>query len=263
LIAGTIQGKFESRLIGLNFADCKQEDLPLDYFKYVRVSGVPGGEVPGGDTISLYAGDNGKLVFKIGGREIASSWILPNSIKYSKDDRVVLFINNDLISVFSSIDTRVKDSKGLGHTMLQILNKVNNTWNSLKVDGGKTQVRGFGPWLAGYVAELEHEVNSPGKSKRRQKITSTGSPADWRFKDRKVYSPGTLFIYNAQTKEKYTIETDQGDSEVLLVEGGKVYYRVNDEIYQAKIVKNKIERGAIIVKGDGVPDIHWAFMGPL
>lgn len=262
VLAGTVGEKFESRLIGLNLADCKQEDLPWDYYKYVRVSGVPGGEVPGGDTISLYPSDNNKLIFKIGGREIESSWILPNSMKFSKDDRIILYINNDAMSVFASIKTRVKTSKGLGHTTFHVLNKADQTWTSLKIEGGKSGVRGFGSWLAGHVSELEHEVASPGKAKRRQKISSTGTPVDWRFKDRKIYSPGTLFIFNIQKKEKYTIETGQGDSEVLLVEGDTVFYRVNDEIYQAKMTKNKIAPGTIVVKDDIVYDIHWAFMGP-
>jgi len=114
-------------------------------------------------------------------------------------------------------------------------------------------------------------VQSPGKEKRRkvsnfpsrEDMTATGTPVDWRFEDFRIYCPGILFLYNVQTRQNYTIETGQGDSEVLLVEENVVYYRVNDEIYQANISKDKVETGKLIVKDGIVPDIHWAFFGQL
>ena len=77
-----------------------------------------------------------------------------------------------------------------------------------------------------------------------------------------MYFPGILFLYDIRTGKKYTIETNQGDSEILLVEEGIMYYRVNDRILKAKIGKESIGEPELVVEGEIVPDIHWAFMGP-
>ena len=80
----------------------------------------------------------------------------------------------------------------------------------------------------------------------------------WRFKN--FYSPGILILYNVNTRKKYTIETNQGDSEVLLVENNTVYYRSNRSIYKAEIGEKEIKKGTLLVENDIVPDIHWAFI---
>ena len=103
---------------------------------------------------------------------------------------------------------------------------------------------------------------NPGKDKRRKVKSKTGWPIDLDLNHHNIYQPGTLFLYNAETKKKYTWDTGQGDSEVLLVDGETVYYRVDDELYKAPIGKNKIGSGQLLAKEDVVRDMHWAFMGP-
>jgi hypothetical protein len=46
---------------------------------------------------------------------------------------------------------------------------------------------------------------------------------------------GELSLFNIRTDKKYTIDTGQGDSEILLIDGETVYYRVNDSVYKARI----------------------------
>jgi hypothetical protein len=41
-----------------------------------------------------------------------------------------------------------------------------------------------------------------------------------------------------------------------------VLYRVNDTIYQARIVGDKLQDNSVLVKDDDVPEIHWVFWGP-
>jgi hypothetical protein len=251
----------EIMLLGINLSTMKQEELSWDVYKYVKLSGIPGGATPGEVFVVSSRADGQILISTVGGK-IEAHWKLPPAIKVRENENIGIYINNNDVLVLLLAESRVKKARGLGYTPFHILDKKTNKWHSVKFQGGRTGVRGFGLWLAGYVSDEEWGIDSPGRAKRRKDMTETGTPVDWRFKDFKIYSPGILFLYNAQTREKYTIETGQGDSEVLLVEGDTVYYRVNDKIYQAKISKNKLEDGTLLVKDEVVPDIHWAFMGP-
>ena len=244
---------------GLNLTTMKQEELQWDVYKYTIPSGIPGGAMPG-DWISLYANTDGRLMIPTIIGRIQSDWQLPSSIKFDEKDRIVLFVNNDEILALSSIESRVKKTAGIGHSTFHIFNKKTVKWNSVQFAGGNTAVRGFGLWLAGLVTGEKQNEDIPGKNKWRKDMTSTGTPVEWRFKDFGIFSTGILFLYNTETQQKYEIETNQGDSEILLVEDDTVYYRVYDEIYQAKIGMNKIETGTLLVKDDVVPDIHWAFL---
>ena len=43
--------------------------------------------------------------------------------------------------------------------------------------------------------------------------------------------------------------------------GDEVLYRVNDTIYQAKIVGDKLQAASVLVEDVDVPEIHWVFSG--
>jgi len=75
------------------------------------------------------------------------------------------------------------------------------------------------------------------------------------------YSEGILYIYNVYTETYIQWDTKQADSEILLVENGKVYYRKYDEIYEVPIVKGKsLGKHRLVVKNKYVPAIHFMFM---
>jgi hypothetical protein len=255
------KSNLEPKLLGINLSTMKQEELPWDSYKYVEVSGIPGGAIPG-EVVVANVGVNGQILIPSLAGKIESSWKLPPTIKFADNEKIGIFINNNFITALVFSAFREKQKSGLGYAPFYIFNKKTSTWHSVRFQGGRTGVRGFGIWLAGYVADEERDVDSPGKDNRRKEMTQTGTPVDWRFKDFRIYCPGILFLYNARTYQKFTIETGQGDSEVLLIEGDTVYYRVNDEIYMARIDKNKVEPATLLVKDAIVPDIHWAFMGP-
>ncbi len=55
--------------------------------------------------------------------------------------------------------------------------------------------------------------------------------------------------------------TGHGDSEVLLVQDDIVYYRVNDKIFKAPIIKGEtLGEAKLLIQDERVPDIHWAFI---
>jgi hypothetical protein len=43
------------------------------------------------------------------------------------------------------------------------------------------------------------------------------------------------------------------------VEDDVVLYRVNDAIYQARIDGEQLKDITLVVKGEDVPEVHWAF----
>jgi hypothetical protein len=251
----------DSQLIGLNIHNGMHKKLKSRILSYKIVYGIPGSAIPGGDYLSVYPDFDDALGIRFGRERIKSNWKLPKSIQFDKRDRIVIHVNNKDMLALASIKTRVRNEKGLGHTKFHVLNKETGKWQMVQFQGGSTSVRSFGnKWLAGYVEEKGGGRKSPGHEKRRKEMTKTGTPFEWRANGK--YIPGILFLYNVDTKKKYEWDTGQGDSEVLLVDGGTVYYRVNDEIYKAKVGKAKIENPELLVKDEVVPDIHWAFIGP-
>jgi hypothetical protein len=90
-----------------------------------------------------------------------------------------------------------------------------------------------------------------------------GPPQDLRFNMFDCYYPGILYLFNVQTRQYIEWNTGQGDSEVLLMEGDTVYYRVNTGIYRTQIKQNgQIAKPVLLLKDERVPDIHWAFSSP-
>jgi hypothetical protein len=72
--------------------------------------------------------------------------------------------------------------------------------------------------------------------------------------------PGRLHLYNIETERLDTIVTNQGDSEILLIENDTVYYRVSDRLYSAPITEKGIGAAKLIAKDDLIRDSHWAFI---
>jgi len=157
--------------------------------------------------------------------------------------------------------------------------RTRNTWKTIQVEGNMSRCRLFGSWLE-TIVEMYHADGkpTPGPGKENERgpeafgavediAGSKGNPGYAPFPDvRDLYAsegnrwlPGVLVLQNLADGRKITIETHQEDSEVLSVRGDAVLYRVNDTIYQAKIVGNKLENSSVLVKDEGVSEIHWVF----
>lgn len=80
------------------------------------------------------------------------------------------------------------------------------------------------------------------------------------FMNAKDFFPGRLHLFDIETEKMFTINTKQGDSEILLVEGDTVYYRVNDRLYSAPIGDTGVGMPKQIGKDDVIRDVHYAFM---
>ena len=72
----------------------------------------------------------------------------------------------------------------------------------------------------GYAITLEmrDSEQSPGTKEWRTKKGKFGPAFDDSFLDSSVLFPGRLHIYNLETEKQFTIHTNQGDSENLLID---------------------------------------------
>jgi len=148
-------------------------------------------------------------------------------------------------------------------TLLFVHDRLHEKWTTLQLQGDGTSSRLFGDWLTSVarVWNFDHkqEINP-----------STVSGADNAFL--KLYGsggktplfllPGVLMLDNLADGRRITIQTGQANSEVLWAGSNEVLYRVNDRIFNAKIVGNKLQEPSVVVKGEQVPEIHWVFWGP-
>ena len=71
--------------------------------------------------------------------------------------------------------------------------------------------------------------------------------------------PGRLHLYNIDNGKTLTIHTNQGDSEILLVEDNVVYYRSSDRLYSVEIKPEGLGESKLLATDDLIRDVHWAF----
>jgi len=156
--------------------------------------------------------------------------------------------------------------------LLHVYRKKDGAWQKLKLpSSGQNQIlmKNFNGWLTGSIkvkgerGALKLKKDQPGQefwSRARTKY----SPSIYEILEAHEplwYSEGILYIYNVDTKTYIQWDTKQADSEILLVENGKVYYRKYDEIYEVPIVKGKsLGKHRLVVKNKYVPAIHFMFM---
>lgn len=141
--------------------------------------------------------------------------------------------------------------------------RVHGRWKTIQIDGNASGLRLFGSWLATRVGmrNPEHKA-SPGRESERGKETDRLPNVQEQysiFAGKWIWFPGILTLQDLADGRKIRMETGQEDSEILRVDGDIVLYRVNDAIYQARIVGDQLKDSTIIVKDEDVPEIHWAF----
>jgi hypothetical protein len=257
-----------TRLLGMDLSSGAGEgtlEFTSTDYAYMSFAGRPGGGVSSSG--SMPAGElpaDGKAL-RLGA--IASTVPLgielPSSIRSGQGDLAVYHaITGDLIVVaIKHKDGSIDIPSG---TLLHVYLKDSKAWSDVPIPGDSPIVRSFGRWVAAVIAEdnaSTPERESPGKGNRIQKFTRTGDPADLRFALVGRFFPGQLFLYNADTRERYQIDTGEGDSEVLLVAGGYVYYRVNNAVYRGQFSAGKVVAVAMLSTNEVIRDVHWAFLG--
>lgn len=90
--------------------------------------------------------------------------------------------------------------------------------------------------------------------------TDSGPSIAERFKEEEdLVFPGRVHLFDREHDRSYVITTNQGDSEILLVSAGMVYYRVSGAIYRASVGETELGAPQLIAKSEILEDAHRAF----
>lgn len=141
---------------------------------------------------------------------------------------------------------------------IAFLRKSDNTWHEWRISSREPQgIRAFGKYLAGM--EISFSGPTAGEKEWRTAPSKTGPPT--RSVDSRSF-PGRLLIYDTDAEREFSILTNQGDSEVVLIQDGTVYYRAATRLYSAPITKDGIGQSRLLANSELIRDAHWAFTKP-
>lgn len=169
---------------------------------------------------------------------------------------------------------------GHEHGRFLMFRKNDRTWHVLPVPGDASNLQGFGEyisvveartkqaiaaqWKRGYNIEINKDVRerevSPGAAEWRKTNGRMGPDMEESFAEALAVFPGKLHLYNIDSGQLFSLNTKQGDSEVLLIEGDTFYYRVSDRLYSAQITPTGLGVPNLLATGEAIRDGHWAFI---
>lgn len=188
------------------------------------------------------------------------SVVLPE--KYWIDEKyTAVLVNDDQKTVV--LIRRVRPAKGedYGRLYAALYDKENDAWSDMELKGSSPVLMTYGRWLAGAVQDSRtYDKISPGKAERDSVYMYVEN--SFNEKSQSFYRPGILFLFDTETGKYLEWETQQGDSEILLVDNDDVYYRVLNAIYKAPIINGeRLGNAELLVQNrDVVPFIGWAFL---
>lgn len=239
-------------------------------YAYLRSEGTGGGPnyVPG----ILTSRRNDRLAMDVFGHSTSLA-SLPPAMEQSSVPVVPVVVGSSdrfLVVVRQPTWEEINSGKLSSSRILHIFDRAQRAWTATRIDANAPSVRLVEPWLA-IIAGIwrpDHKP-PPGRENEREAETETDGPHPVRlppvrvlyrsYAGHNIFFPGVLILRDLVDGRKIRIETGQEDSEILRVENDVVLYRVNDSIYQARIVGSELKDTTLIVKDEDVPEIHWAF----
>jgi hypothetical protein len=257
---GTI-GPAELKGIALDSgAGC--EEFPVEFsggdLQYLSISGVASGGQ--NDGLRVFPQPNGDLSITspshvslglqipgamyqeaVGGASRSGVWIAVN--------------NSKMVALVTMAEYGPAGPDAARFEHLLVYRKGDASWHRVPQVSELTYLaRGFGGYLAIPEAQMKDD-----------KLKESAGAAEWgpemqsRFAQSRAAFPGRLHIYDVETERTYTIETGQADSEVLLIEGGVVYYRASGRLYSAPITKTGLGGSKLLANDEAIREAHRAF----
>lgn len=226
---------------------------------------VVGGPSPESSLLAMRSGNN--LTLRVAGHTVVIDALPPPLSGLSDKSSIDIAAAN--LRYLLTLPMHTSQQMASGHlgdtTTIFVHDRLSNRWKTAVVEGNSPgSVRLFGSWMAVIAMSYDPALaENPGRDNERSDATDTlpniqamyASPGGMAH----MSIPGILLLQNLADGRKIRIETDQEDSEILWADGSSVLYRVNDTIYRAKIVGDKLENPTMIVQDDDVPEIHWVF----
>jgi len=193
---------------------------------------------------------------------------LPSNVNISRKSyaaATVLINNDDMLVLY--LYEREQRGKWI-YCKVHVYDKQKKTWDNFELETSWVLAKYFDKYITGNyrVVQLTNKDNNfPFKEEYwiKEKTKYGPSYQDFfiEFPVFRYYSEGDLYLYSIKSKNMIKWNTGHGDSEVLLVQDDIVYYRVNDKIFKAPIIKGEtLGEAKLLIQDERVPDIHWAFI---
>jgi len=242
---------------------CGQSFTPINPAdaKYLVASGTAGvAESGGNDSMQAGIGKDGTLT-RFFGHGVAALF----------DYKVPLAMYSDLLQPFAFVIANnqrlfavgLVDYSRPGSQRLLILRKSDGTWHRMPDMGESTDsLRAFGDFVAAVAAIPKGPTmrESAGRPEWRKEDSAIGPSLSGLFHESRFAFPGRLYLYDVSTGRVYSVATNQGDSEILLVEDGVVYYRASDRLYSTTMTDKGLGPSRLLTTSEVVRDTHWAFI---
>lgn len=235
-------------------------------YAYLRLQGEPGGPSPR-EGQQQAAAQGGSLTLRHFDHAVPVDTLPPVLKNLANGTPLFVIAATDQYLLFCTAQTASDMASGnlVSGLKVYVHDRTSNQWGTIQTEGTFPALRLFGKWLAEIVenASRNHGPN-PGRENERtwDEKTDRLPPVQRLYEQfgRQEYSrPGILVLQNLASSRKIRIATGQEDSEILWVDDDSVLYRLNDAIYEAKIVGDKLQNATLIVKDEGVPEVHWVF----
>jgi hypothetical protein len=242
--------------------------------QYLAASRSSEGTVPGIQPWVNLDGDGRFSLSFNGAAETDFSYQIPKDmltfLRGSKESFRQIMINDSHMLVTSLCSARREVCRFFA------LRKSDSTWHRVPAqeDSYEGSMRAFGSFVALTETHAKKAIKEQMAGNRgfmeinddvRNREQSAGS-SEWTkdtaeaFATASVVYPGRLHLYNIATEKLYTITTNQGDSEILLIEDNTVYYRVSNRLYSAPISENGIGTATLLATDEALRDAHLAFI---
>jgi hypothetical protein len=257
--------------VALNTADSPLQALPLSAISSTRATGVVGDRclcnrlalARGNPLQLLVQPDTGLTGFPEPPGEPASA-----EFQWA--------VNNDeMLALLPAQESR--------NSLFHVYDKASRSWRAVRTPFPSLSMRGFGEWLAFLGSEpapgtraLAPNVPPGAKQltvvrggfqagnvdKRKEAAVSWRTTVEDVLEDSGHSHSGKLFLWNEKTGEQHELDTGEADSEVVLVTGDSVVYRVNDSLFEAGLSGGKVLPPTLLASGRQVTGVHWVFMTP-
>lgn len=281
MVDGLVSSK---RLIGIVLTGAAKGEvvtLPIEDLRFVIGNGMSGAGSTGADTIRLRIDSGGLIGIPFGRSQISLPLSITAPSALQLDEVSDSVVTERLISITPNKE-KVQDS-ALGFSKVYFYDRLREKWSNIQVLGTEPWVKGLGgSWIGvmtatstlkpGAASQGESLLSltktqvkpvyapSPGTAGHSQQSSGSSHSAQGRLRAMRVFAPGFLIVYNIESKERYGIETGEGDSEVLAANADLIVYRVNDSLYRVNIVGNNLSPPILLGRDKKLLNAHWAFL---
>jgi hypothetical protein len=195
------------------------------------------------------------------GKRVSLPWHLPANVRPDPKVYIAAVVNSPTMLVLISRDPKARGS-GMEVGRYYVYDKIHQHWATPDFGGPLQTIRAIGNWIIGYIWERDRSSATTAAGAHAVKVTPSGTSADARFAAQGVSASGILFAYHIDSGKRIGIDTGVSDSEILLINGDDIYYRINDTLVTTRIENDSMSSPVTLAKDDGLRYVHWAFFGP-